>query len=223
MQLQFGNELQQQKLISFMKLVLEWNKVMDLTAITDEDEFIDKHLNDSLLPMKAINFIGKNVIDVGTGAGFPGIPLAILCPESNFTLVEPMQKRCKFLLEVVDKLELRNVKVLCSRVEDLDENYRDSFDICVTRAVAQLNILLELCIPFVKVNGLFVAYKGLKYDEEIIEAKNALNILNCSVENILKEQLPITKNERFNIIIKKREITDKKFPRNFSQIKRKPL
>lgn len=217
------NEEMKSKLQKFMDLVLKENEVMNLTAITDYNEFIDKHFYDSLLPTEVIDFNNKKIIDVGSGAGFPGIPLAIVFPNSKVTLLEPMNKRCIFLQEVVDELELKNVVIICKRAEDIDSLLRESFDVVTARAVTNLRILVELTLPYLKNKGVLVAYKGIKYKEEINEANNALKVLNSRIEFIQNRKLPISNEDRFNIIIIKEKNIDKKFPREFSQIKKNPL
>lgn len=212
-----------EKLNDYMELVLEYNKVMNLTGITDKDEFVEKHFYDSLLPTEVVDFNNKKIVDIGSGAGFPGIPLAIAYPNSSFLLVEPMNKRCEFLRVVKEKLNLTNVTILCERAENIKKDQRESFDIALSRAVSNLSILLELCVPYLKVGGIFLAYKGIKYEEELKSSKNALNSLFCEVTSVQNRKLPITNDDRFNIIIKKSKKTDLKFPRDFSQIKKKPL
>jgi len=218
----FSEEMKS-KLQKFMDLVLKENEVMNLTAITDHDEFIDKHFYDSLLPTEVVDFNNKNIIDIGSGAGFPGIPLAITFPNSKITLLDPMNKRCIFLKKVVTELDLKNVTVICKRAEDIDSLSRESYDIVTARAVTNLRVLLELTLPYLKDNGLLVAYKGIKYQDEINEANNALKTLNSKVKLIQNRKLPISKEDRFNIIIVKEKNIDKKFPRDFSQIKKNPL
>lgn len=217
------NEEKLNKLQSFMNLVLEKNKVMNLTAIVDENEFYEKHFFDSLLPILKVNFDNKTILDVGSGAGFPGIPLAICFPKSKFVLIEPILKRCKFLEEVIASLKLDNVEILNKRAEECVDYMRECADIVVSRAVSSFNILLELCIPFLKINGYGVFYKGLKYQDEINEACNALKELNSKIDLIQNEKLPLSNEDRFNIIVMKLKETNKKFPRNFSQIKKRPL
>ncbi len=218
----FDDEMNK-KLQAFMELVLKENEVMNLTAITDKDEFIEKHFYDSLLPSEVVNFNNKNIVDIGSGAGFPGIPLAIAFPKSKVTLIDPMQKRCIFLNNVVKELDLKNVAVICKRAEDLGNDLRESFDIVTARAVTNLRVLVELCVPYLKNKGIFVAYKGTKYQEEIDESSHALKMLNSKVTFIQNRKLPISKEDRFNIIITKEKNIDKKFPRDFSQIKKNPL
>jgi len=217
------NEEMKNKLQAYMKLVLEVNEVMNLTAIIDETEFIEKHFIDSLLPTKVIDFDGKKVLDVGSGAGFPGIPLAICYPNSTFVLLEPLNKRSAFLNSVVEKLNLKNVTVLCQRAEEILKVQRNSYDIVVSRAVSRLNILAEICTPYIKPNGYGIFYKGLKYEEELVEAEDAFKTLDCVVEKVQIENLPLSNQSRFNIIVKKVRENSEKFPRNYSQIKKKPL
>jgi len=219
----FFSEDIKNKLHKYMELVLKENETINLTAIIDENSFIEKHFYDSLLPTETINFNNKKIVDIGSGAGFPGIPLAIVYPNSKITLIEPMMKRSLFLEKTIDELNLKNVKVYCKRAEDIDSNLRETYDIALARAVTSLPILLELCLPYLKNHGYFVAYKGTKYDEEIKNSKNALSLLNSKVYDIQARKLPISKEDRFNIIIVKEKTIDKKFPREFSQIKSKPL
>ncbi len=207
----------------YKKIVLEENEKMNLTAITDDDAFNEKHFYDSLLPSEVVDFNNKKVLDIGSGAGFPGIPLAITYDNSSFALLETTGKKCNFLRNTIEKIGLKNCSVLEKRAEDISDKERESFDIVVSRAVSDLQILLELSIPYLKVGGILVAYKGEKYLEEIARCKNAFKTLYCSVLQIQERKLPISNEKRFNIIIVKNKETDKKFPRNFSQIKKRPL
>ena len=153
------------KLQEYKRMVIETNEVLNLTAITDSFEFDVKHLYDSLLISDYFDYRFKNIMDLGSGAGFPGIPLAILLKDTNFYLVEPTKKRCDFLTRVKDALNLTNVTIINKRSEDLDINFRGYFDFIVTRAVSRLNILLEISLPFLKTNGYLICYKGIKYQE----------------------------------------------------------
>ena len=211
------------KLQEYKRMVIETNEVLNLTAITDSFEFDVKHLYDSLLISDYFDYKFKNIMDLGSGAGFPGIPLAILLKDTNFYLVEPTKKRCDFLTRVKDALNLTNVTIINKRSEDLDINFRGYFDFIVTRAVSRLNILLEISLPFLKTNGYLICYKGIKYQEEINDSNIALKILNSSIEEVKKETLPFLNEERFNIIIKKNKEIDKKYPRLYSIIKKRPL
>ena len=210
----------EEKINKFIDLVLEENEKFNLTAVTNKEEFKNRHIVDSLFPSKVFDFENKYIMDLGSGAGFPGIPLAIYFPSSKFVLVEPITKRCEFLERVKVELELNNVEIVNKRVEDLSKE--DKFDIVVTRAVSSLNILLELSIPYLKVGGTLIAYKGKKAQEEIKEANGAFKQLSCHVEDeqIDKEGENII---RFNLFIKKDKETDIRYPRNYSQIKKKPL
>ena len=211
------------KLQEYKRMVIETNEVLNLTAITDSFEFDVKHLYDSLLISDYFDYKFKNIMDLGSGAGFPGIPLAILLKDTNFYLVEPTKKRCDFLTKVKDALNLTNVTIINKRSEDLDINFRGYFDFIVTRAVSRLNILLEISLPFLKTNGYLICYKGIKYQEEINDSIIALKILNSTIEEVKKETLPFLNEERFNIIIKKNKEIDKKYPRLYSIIKKRPL
>ena len=208
---------------SYMKTLLEWNKKMNLTAITDENEIILKHFVDSATINK---YIKENevVMDMGTGAGFPGIPLKILNRENNFILVDSLNKRINFLEEVKNKLKLNKIVLIHSRAEDLAKNkvYRENMDVVTSRAVANLKVLVEYMIPFVKVGGKCICMKGPNADEEIKEAKNAIEILGGEikkVENIkLKDEI-----ERNIIIIGKVKETPDKYPRKAGIPIKQPL
>lgn len=208
---------------TYKKIVLEANKTMNLTAIKDDASFDEKHFYDSLLPIECVNFENKKVLDIGSGAGFPGIPLSFMFENSSFTLLETTNKKCEFLRKVISEMNLKNCSILEKRAEDILDSERESFDIVVSRAVSDLPILLELALPYLKVGGILVAYKGGKYLDEIGRSKNALKTLSSKVIDVQKRKLPISNEDRFNIIIMKEKNTDKKFPRNFSQIKKRPL
>lgn len=210
----------------FYDYMIEMNQVMNLTSITEEDEVILKHFYDSMSVVKHYDFNqGENVIDVGTGAGFPGIPLAILLPGIQFTLIDSLNKRITFLKDVVEKCGLKNVECIHSRAEELakDEKYREKYDICVSRAVANLSILLEYCIPFIKKGGKFISYKSISSEEELSASKNAQNKLCCKLKNNISFELPDTDNKRNFLIFEKFDLTASKYPRNNGIPRKKPL
>ena len=214
---------QKNQLHTYFELLVEKNKVMNLTGITEENEVYEKHFYDSLLFSFDIDFSGKTLIDVGTGAGFPGLVLAICYPNLKVTLLEPLNKRCVFLSEVVTALGLQNVEIVNQRSEDYSKNNREKFDYATARAVARLNILLELVMPLVKVNGTFVALKGRLGYEEVDESKRALELLDCKVSKIQDVKLLTDDDSRQNIFVLKLKKTNMKYPRNYSQIKNKAL
>lgn len=202
----------------YMDLLLEWNQKMNLTRITDPEEVYSKHFFDSVAPFFDREF--ESLCDVGTGAGFPGIPVSILYPEKSITLVEPLQKRCRFLQEVKETLGL-SFTILNARSEELPDSVRESFDVVTSRAVARLSILLELCVPLAKVGGWIVALKGKGGQEELQNAQQALKLLAC--EYVETKEVPIEDAVHQNIYIRKMKKTSPEYPRNFGQIKKKPL
>ncbi len=221
------NDKQVNKFNKYYSLLIEWNKKINLTTITDYEDVIKKHFLDSVLLLKVLKkdlFTLKNIIDVGTGAGFPGIPLAIMLPDAKFTLVDSLNKRIQFLNEVIEILEIDNINLIHARAEELggDANYREKYDICVSRAVAALPLLLEYCSPFIKKEGVLYMYKSVKVEEEIYSAENALSILNCSInKNILLSD----ENNfiRYILEIEKKEATPDKYPRKPGKAKKAPL
>ncbi len=205
----------------YKKHIQDINKVLNLTAIDDDEGIYLKHFYDSLLINKHISIDAK-VCDIGSGAGFPGLVLAIARPDIHVTLVEPTTKRTNFLSEVVAMCELDNVTVLNHRAEDIIDDLRESFDVVTARAVAYLDILSELCIPFVKVGGLFIAMKGAKGEEEYQVSKNAIALLGAKLESV--DTLDIQSlGERINLNIRKTSKTPTKYPRNYGRIKKTPL
>ena len=166
----------------YSSLLISWNEKFNLTAITDEKQIIEKHFLDSLFLAKYINLNNKKVLDIGTGAGFPGIPLAIIFPNASFYLSDSNGKKITFLKEVVKELNLNNVTIIQSRIEEMNK-YRDQFDYVSARALKQLNILIELAIPLCKINGSLIAYKGPNYLDEINLSKNALKQLDAVIDN----------------------------------------
>lgn len=205
---------------TYLNRLIEINKVMNLTAITDPDEVYEKHFLDSALIASALK-PGATLADVGSGAGFPGLPLAILRDDLSVTLIEPTAKRCAFLSDVIAALDLKNVTVINDRAENLTR-LRESYDVVTARAVAPLAILLELCTPLAKAGGLVIAMKGQKGNEEREEAKNALRLLHLSLVSAQSVELP-TAGTRVNLIFKKDQPTEVKYPRPYNQIKKNPL
>ena len=199
--------------------LLEVNSHTNLTTITDPEEIDLKHFKDSLTVLDYIKE-GDKVLDIGAGAGFPGIPLRI---EKDFdlTLIDSVNKKVNFMNQVIEKLDLKNARAIHTRAEDFAKDHREGFDVVVSRAVANMATLSELCLPFVKVGGLFIALKGPKADEEVENAANALEILGGEV--IKMEKLDLDGNERVNVIVKKIRSCKKTYPRGQNLPKRKPL
>ena len=217
------DENQKNQLVSYMELTLKANESFNLTANDTKESFMIKNIIDSLLIVKNLDLDGKNILDLGSGAGLPGIPLAIYYKNTNFTLLEPLTKRANFLKEIAQKLGLKNVKVVNDRAEIFIKNERESFDFVTSRAVSRLNILLELSIPFLKVGGELIAYKGINYQEEINESKNALDLLSSKIIAIEEENLVQINEKRYNIFIQKNQKTSQKYPREYRLIKKKAL
>lgn len=208
---------------AYLVLVEETNKVMDLTANSEVSEIIEKNFYDSILSLSSFSYENKSLIDVGSGAGFPGMLYAIINPSLKVTLLEPMNKRANFLSRVKEELKLDNVTVECARAEDFAKKNIESFDYASARGVAKLNILLELITPMLKINGIFIALKAKMAYEEEENAKNALKILNMNRIKVEEFLLPTNKETRINLYYQKSKKTDSKYPRNFGQIKKKPL
>lgn len=214
-------EDQVKKFVKYYNLLIQWNKKFNLTAITEVKDVIVKHFLDSVLPYKKIKD-NSTLIDIGTGAGFPGIPLKILNDSLKITLVDSLNKRVTFLNEVIKELNLKNITAIHSRCEDLAKtNKRESFDYATSRAVAKLNTLSEYCAPFLKNNGFFIAYKSENYIEEIESSKNAFCILNLKIDKI--ENYVIENNTRNIIFIKKLKNINKIYPRDKNKPKTNPL
>lgn len=210
-----------EKMLQFSELLYEKNKVMNLTAIRDKKEIMEKHFIDSLLLTKIIKEDEKKIIDVGTGAGFPGLVLSIYYPEKEFLLVDSVRKKVEFINEVIEKLDLKNVKTSFERAEELIKNKRETFDTALCRGVANLRIILEYMIPFIKVGGKFLPQK-LNLNE-LEESQNALKKLDATVENIHKFYLPESKDERIIFEIEKMKKTGVKYPRKTGIPAKKPL
>lgn len=224
--LEKGIKVTDEMIIKFQKyldLLMEWNQKINLTALKTEEEIIEKHFYDSLLMAEEIKFDDQSLLDVGTGAGFPGIPLKIVFEDLFVTLLEPTLKRVNFLDIVIKELGLKKIVTINKRAEDYVKDARSYYDLVTARAVSRLNMLLELCMPLVKVDGLFLAMKGSKGEEEIQESINALKILNGEIFKIQKTKLITDNDERMNIFIKKTDEISMKYPRAYGQIKKSPL
>lgn len=208
---------------TYSKLLQEWNKVMDLTAIDEEAQIVEKHFYDSLISAKYFRYENQTLLDIGSGAGFPGLVLAIAFPNLKITLLEPTLKRCNFLNEVIKVLDLSNVKVVNDRAENYVKEKRESFDLVTSRAVSRLNMLLELSIPFLTIQGTMIALKGKNANLELKEAENALKILNVKLLKNYEFKLPSEEENRSILLLKKEARTNIKYPRNYGTIKKKPL
>ena len=220
------NNLQEEQFSKFYEMLIERNKVMNLTAITDSVEVQQKHFLDSLMIIKTGLFSDiKRILDLGTGAGFPGIPLKIMNPSLPFTLVDSLNKRVLFLNDVVSELGLKDIEVIHARAEDIARNsiYREKFDLCVSRAVAGLSTLCEYCIPFVKNTGHFIAYKSGNTEDEVNTAENAIKRLGGQIDRIEYFKLPDTEIERSFIIIEKVKHTPEIYPRKAGTPQKNPI
>ena len=215
------SEEKKENLLNYLELLYEKNQVMNLTAIRDKEGMLEKHFVDALFLTKVINDNEKSFIDVGTGAGFPGLVLAIFYPEKQFLLVDSVRKKIEFINEVIEKLQLTNVKTSFERAEELIKDKREEFDVALCRGVANLRIILEYMIPFIKVNGRFLPQK-LNLNE-VEESANALKELKAEIRKIHKFNLPESRDERIILEIVKKEKTDKKYPRKTGIPSKKPL
>lgn len=220
-------EEMEEKFLKFKELLLEWNKKINITRIEDEEEIYIKHYLDSIILLKdgyIDNFKGKKIIDVGTGGGFPGLPMKIVEDSLDVTLLDSLRKRMDFLDLVIENLELDNIRTIHGRAEDFgkDKIHREKYDFCVSRAVAQLNVLAEYCLPFVKVGGYFIAMKS-NISQEIENAEKAIELLGGQIEKIEDVSLPNSDISRKIIYIKKVSATDKKYPRKAGTPSKKPL
>ena len=212
------------KFYKYMKLLLEWNEKINLTAITDENEIVLKHFVDSLKSLKYIKE-NDNIIDVGTGAGFPGIPIAIMMPNTKITLLDSLNKRINFLNEVIKELNLKNVETIHSRSEDCGKDilYREKYDISIARAVANLSTLSEYLLPFVKIDGKMICMKGSEVEEELNNSKYAIKELGGEISLQDEFCLPDTDIKRNIIVIKKIKYTPKLYPRKAGLPSKEPL
>lgn len=216
----------EEKFIKYKELLQEWNEKIDITTIIEDVEVDQKHFLDSLTLVETGLFeSSKKIIDIGTGGGFPGLPLKIYNEDLKITLMDSLNKRIVFLQDVIEKLNLRDINAIHGRAEELSitDEYRESYDICVSRAVARLSTLAEYCLPFVKVGGCFVSMKGPEYEEELKEANNAIVLLGGRIKSHKKVRIPNTDIEHSIIIIEKVKNTPKKYPRGGGKPRKKPL
>ena len=218
------NDEQLEQFYKYMQLLLEWNEKMNLTAITEPNDIILKHFIDSLTILNYIDN-GKNVLDIGTGAGFPGIPLKIVKTDAKFTLLDSLNKRVTFLNTVINNLKLEEIVAIHGRAEEFvnQKNTRENYDFVVSRAVARLNVLLEYMLPFTKVGGRCICMKAFDIEEEINEAKSALQILGGEIEKIDEILLPESDIKRKIVIIKKVKNTHTKYPRKAGTPAKEPI
>ena len=211
------------RLRRYYELLEEQNKVMNLTAIHGEEDSARLHFLDSAALLTLAPLDGKRVIDVGTGAGFPGLVLKILCPSLELTLLDSLDKRVRFLQLVCGELDLPDVRCLHARAEEAPPELRESFDFAVSRAVARLNVLSELCLPFVKPGGGFLAMKGPGAEEEAQEAKRAIRLLGGQLERVAPYDIPAIDAQHSLVLVKKTGPTPRGYPRRWAQIKKTPL
>lgn len=235
--IRLGIELSDEQINKFQKyyeMLIETNKVMNLTAITGKEEVILKHFVDSISIVKVLpdmikyidsDNISIKILDLGTGAGFPGIPLKIVFPAIDIVLLDSLNKRINFLNSVIDELKLSGINAIHGRAEEMARNkeYREKFDLCVSRAVANLSTLSEYCLPFIKVNGKFISYKASEIEEEVDNAGNALKILGGNLTTVKKITLPESDIERSFVIIDKVKNTPKTYPRKAGTASKNPL
>ncbi|XP_042470991.1 ribosomal RNA small subunit methyltransferase G-like isoform X2 [Zingiber officinale] len=228
---------QKDQISLYVRTLLQWNEKMNLTAVTEESEVMTRHVEDSLaiLPplqrsylshcAKSTSLEGLNVVDVGSGAGLPGMILAIACPSWKFTLLESMKKRCYFLEHIVTLIGLSNVQILCERAESVGQcaDFRELFDVAVARAVAEMRILAEYCLPLVRVGGLFVAAKGADPQEEVKRAENSIQLLGASILELCTVESHSPKGQRTSVICVKDRATPRKYPRQVGTPAKLPL
>lgn len=221
----FNEEMYGQFML-YKELIKEWNQKVNLTSITDDEEIVKKHFIDSI---KIFTFKdvknAKNIIDIGTGGGFPGIPMKIVCPSLEVVLLDSLNKRVKFLDVVIEQLSLDNVSTIHGRAEDFasPDKYREKFDIVVSRAVANMSVLSELCIPYVKLGNFFIALKGPAVEDELKDSSGAIKKLGGSISKIIPVKIEGSDLNHNLVVIKKNKVTPLKFPRKPGVIKKSPL
>ena len=221
----FSSE-QQEQFVTYYEMLVEKNKVMNLTAITEFDEVLDKHFLDSIALAQYVDLTKSiSLIDLGTGAGFPGMPLKIMFPNLKVTLADSLNKRIVFLDEVIGELGLTDIQTVHARAEDLAHNsdYREQYDYCVSRAVANLSSLSEYCLPFVRIGGTFISYKSGEIEEELAAAKKAIFLLGGQFDQVIPFQLEGTDLGRSFVLINKDKKTAKTYPRKSGMPTKKPL
>ncbi len=211
------------QLEDFTARMLETNKVMNLTRITDPKEIAEKHLLDCASLLQIADFSQKSVIDVGCGAGFPGMPLHILCPSCRLTLLDSLGKRIRFLQGCIDGMQLSDIEAVHARAEEFAAKHREQYDFAVSRAVAQLNVLAELSLPLVKQGGAFIAMKSKDSDDELEQAKKAIRLLGGEIEKVVDYTIPHTDITHRLVVIRKKQHTPKQYPRPFRKISASPL
>ena len=220
------NEKMSDNFFMYKDLLLEWNEKINLTAITEEREIILKHFIDSISILTAVEMKKEiSIVDIGTGAGFPGIPVKIVYPDCKMTLIDSLNKRVKFLQEVITKLQLQDITAVHGRAEDVgqDKNHREKYDLCLSRAVANLSVLAEFCLPMVKIGGEFISLKGPDATEEISTAKTAINILGGEISDIKKLKIPNSDIVHSIVVIKKIRQVPSKYPRKAGYVTKNPI
>ena len=220
------SEKQMEQFLQYYEMLVEKNKVMNLTAITEFDEVVEKHFLDSVSLIKQMDLHQPlKVLDLGTGAGFPGIPLKIVFPELEITLMDSLNKRVLFLQDVISSLQLQDIEAVHGRAEEAARNkkYREGFDLCVSRAVANISTLSEYCLPFVKIGGSFISYKSSTIEDELEDGKKGIAILGGKVKDVYKFTLPDSELQRSFVVIQKEKKTPKAYPRKAGTPSKDPL